>query len=65
MLRRWSIPLATAVIAVGSLLGLAAGNASAATAHHPSTTSVRPGGAAASGFKPGGIMLKAIWRRAH
>jgi hypothetical protein len=58
MLRRWSIPLATVVIAVGSLLGLAAGNASAATAHHPSTTSVRPGGAAASGFKPGGIMLK-------
>ncbi len=59
MLRRWSIPLATVVIAVGSLLGLAAGNASAAPVHHPSTTSIRPGGAAAHGFKPGGVMLKA------
>jgi hypothetical protein len=58
MLRRWSIPLATLVIAVGSLLGLAAGNASAATVHHPSTTTARPGGAAAHGFKPGGVMLK-------
>lgn len=58
MLRRWSIPLATVVIAVGSLLGLAAGNASAATVHHPSTTTtVRPGGAI-HGFAPGGIMLR-------
>ena len=59
MLRRWSISLATVVIAVGSLLGLAVGNASAATVHHPSTTSVRPGGAAARGFKPGGVMIRA------
>ncbi|HXB49823.1 MAG TPA: G1 family glutamic endopeptidase [Streptosporangiaceae bacterium] len=58
MLRRWSIPLATVIIAVGSLLGLAAGNASAASVHHPSTTSVRPGGAAVHGFKPGGAMLR-------
>jgi hypothetical protein len=58
MLRRWSIPLATLVIAVGSLLGLAAGNASAATVHHPSTTTARPGGAAVHGFKPGGVMLR-------
>lgn len=64
MLRRWSIPLTTVVLAVGSLLGLAAGNASAAAVtrpsavHHPSTTTVRPGGAAAHGFKPGGVMLR-------
>jgi Peptidase A4 family len=58
MLRRWSIPLTTVVIAVGSLLGLAAGNASAATVHHPSTTTARPGGTAAHGFKPGGVMLR-------
>jgi len=58
MLRRWSIPLATVIIAVGSLLGLAAGNASAASVHHPSTTSVRPGGTAVHGFKPGGVMLR-------
>ena len=58
MLRRWSIPLATLVIAVGSLLGLAAGNASAATVHHPSTTTSRPGGAAVRGFEPGGVMLR-------
>ena len=58
MLRRWSIPLTTVVIAVGSLLGLAAGNASAATVHHLSTTTARPGGATVHGFKPGGVMLK-------
>ena len=58
MLRRWSIPLATLVIAAGSLLGLAASTASAASAHHPSTTPVRPGGAAVHGFKPGGVMLR-------
>lgn len=58
MLRRWSIPITTVVLAVGSLLGLAAGSASAG-AHHPlavrhsSTTMVRPGGAA-RGFTPGG-----------
>ncbi len=58
MLRRWSIPLTTVVLAVGSLLGLAAGNASASAVHHPSTTLVRPGGAAVHGFKPGGVMLR-------
>jgi Peptidase A4 family len=64
MLRRWSIPITTAVFAVGSLLGLAAGNASAAVAHpsavhHSATTTMeRPGGAAAHGFKPGGVMLR-------
>jgi hypothetical protein len=49
MSKRWSIPLTTAVVAVGSLLGLA-GNASAAvTVHHP---------AQASGFRPGGLMVR-------
>jgi hypothetical protein len=62
MLRRWSIPITTAVLAVGSLLGLAAGNASAAVqhpsaVHHSFTTMERPGGAA-RGFKPGGVMLR-------
>jgi len=62
MLRRWSITLATTVLAVGSLLGLAVGSVSSASAatvaRHPSTTTTRPGGAAAHGFKPGGVMLK-------
>jgi hypothetical protein len=57
MFRRWSIPLATVVIAVGSLLGLAVGSASAAV-HHPATTTIRPGGAAARGFTPGGVMVR-------
>jgi hypothetical protein len=56
MLRRWSIPLTTVVLAVGSLLGLATGSASAAAVHHPATTTVRPGGVAVHGFKPGGVM---------
>jgi len=38
MLRRWTIPLMTVALAVGTLLGLA-GNASAATAPHASTAS--------------------------
>jgi hypothetical protein len=59
MFRRWSIPLTTAVVAFGSLLGMA--NASAAvTAHHPSTTSHRPGGETASGFRPGGVLQHAV-----
>jgi Peptidase A4 family len=57
MFKRWSIPVATVVVAFGSLLGMA--NASAATVHHPSTTHTRPGGAAARGFHPGGTMLHA------
>ncbi len=47
MSRRWSIPLASAVIAIGSLLGMA-GNASAAVAvHNP-----------AHGYRPGGLMIR-------
>jgi peptidase A4-like protein len=56
MFRRWSIPITTAVVALGSLLGMA--NASAAVVHHPSTTRDRPGGAAVGGFHPGGQMLR-------
>jgi hypothetical protein len=56
MFRRWSIPITTAVVAFGSLLGMA--NASAATVHHPSTTHTRPGGAV-SGFHPGSVMQRA------
>jgi Peptidase A4 family len=51
MSRRWSIPLTTALVAAGSLLGLA-GTASAAVAvHHP---------ALASRFRPGGRMVKPV-----
>lgn len=57
MLRRWSIPLTTAVIAFGSLLGVANGASAAVTAQHPATTLVRPGGAA-HGFRPGGPMQR-------
>ncbi len=64
MTRRWTIPLATAVVAFGSLLGLT-GNASAAVAHHPTATSIRPGGATASAFKPGGLMQRPTGAAAH
>jgi hypothetical protein len=57
MSRRWSIPLTTAALALGSLLGMA-GNASAAVTHHPSATSIRPGGVTAPAFKPGGVMQR-------
>jgi hypothetical protein len=57
MLRRWSIPLTTLVIALGSLLGLA-GNASAAVGQHASTAAVRPNPAAIRGFTPGGLMRR-------
>jgi hypothetical protein len=57
MFKRWSIPIATVVVAFGSLLGMA--NASAAVVHHPTTTTVRPGGVSLRGFHPGGTMLKA------
>ena len=58
MLRRWSIPLTTAVIAFGSLLGVANGASAAVTGQHPATTLVRPGGAAVHGFRPGGPMQR-------
>jgi hypothetical protein len=48
---RWRIPLAAAVLVVGSL-GAAVGSAATAgagrTAAHPGTTATRPGGAVAS-----------------
>jgi hypothetical protein len=52
MSRRWTIPLAAAVIAFGSLLSMA-GSASAATVHHPAAA---PNPAAIRGFTPGGRM---------
>jgi Peptidase A4 family len=52
MIRRWSIPLATAGLALGSLLALG-GTASAATAH---PTAGPP--AAVPGFQPGGLMQR-------
>jgi hypothetical protein len=57
MLRRWSIPLTTSVIALGSLLGLA-GNASAAVGQHASTAAGRPAPAAIRGITPGGLMRR-------
>jgi Peptidase A4 family len=53
MFSRWRVPLAAITLMSGSLLVLAAGTASAATASQPGTTHVRPGGAVA-GFQPGG-----------
>jgi hypothetical protein len=47
MSRRWSIPLATAVIAVGSLLGLASSASAATAVHNP-----------AHGYRPGGLMVR-------
>jgi hypothetical protein len=52
MSQRWTLHLAAAAIAVGSLLGLA-GTASAATVDQPAAA---PGPAARSGFTPGGRM---------
>jgi hypothetical protein len=45
------------MIAFASMLGLA-GTASAAVGSHPATTSVRPGGLATHGFRPGGTMAR-------
>jgi Peptidase A4 family len=53
MIRRWSIPLATAGLALGSLMALG-GSASAAVAH-PAAASARPE-ASVPGFPPGGLM---------
>jgi hypothetical protein len=47
----------TVVIAFGTMLALA-GTASAAVAHHPSTTGVRPGAISVHGFRPGGLMAR-------
>src|ERR1700722_1049119 len=58
MFKRWSIPIATVVVAFGSLLGMANANASTAATHHPSTTHAPPGGAAVKGVHPGGQMLR-------
>jgi Peptidase A4 family len=54
MIRRWSIPLATVVLAFG-VLGLA-GNASAAPTHHSDATHVSPGIAALRHLTPGGVL---------
>ena len=55
MIRRWSIPLATAGLALGSLMALG-GSASAAVAH-PAAASTRPE-ASVPGFQPGGLMQR-------
>lgn len=48
---------AVLVVAFGTMLALA-GTASAAVAHHPTTTSVRPGSISVHGFRPGGLMAR-------
>jgi hypothetical protein len=55
---RWRIPLAAAVLTLGSLgaaVGSAATAGAASTAAHPGTTHTRPGGAV-GGFQPGGLI---------
>ncbi len=55
MVRRWSIPLTTALLTFGSMLGLA-GNASAAVGHH--ATAAQLARATPHGYRPGGPMIK-------
>ena len=55
---RWRIPLAAAVLTLGSLgaaVGSAATAGAASTVTHPGTTPTRPGGAV-GGFHPGGLI---------
>ncbi len=56
MLRRWTIPLSTVVLALG-VFGLA-GNASAAPAGHPASAHARSGAVATRGLNPGGVMVR-------
>jgi hypothetical protein len=56
MLRRWTIPLSTVVLALG-VFGLA-GNASAAPAGHPASAHARPDAVATRGLDPGGVMVR-------
>jgi hypothetical protein len=55
MIRRWSIPLTTAGLVLGSLMALG-GTASAAPAH-PAASQAAPG-ASVAGFQPGGLMAR-------
>ncbi len=55
MTPRWTIPLTTAALALGSLLAVAGTASAATTTSHPGTTHVRPGGAVHA-FVPGGLM---------
>jgi hypothetical protein len=55
MIRRWSIPLTTAGLVLGSLMALG-GTASAAPAH-PAAGQAAPG-ASVAGFQPGGLMAR-------
>ncbi|HMG61493.1 MAG TPA: G1 family glutamic endopeptidase [Streptosporangiaceae bacterium] len=55
MIRRWSIPLTTAGLVLGSLMALG-GTASAAPAH-PAATHAAPA-ASVAGFQPGGLMAR-------
>src|ERR1700729_713730 len=60
MIRRWSIPLTTAGLVLGSLMALG-GTASAAAAHpaaaHPAVSHAALG-ASVPGFQPGGLMAR-------
>ncbi len=51
---RW-LTAGVAVVVLGFAL---TGTASAAVAHHPATTSIRPGTASAHSFRPGGLMVR-------
>jgi hypothetical protein len=54
MLRRWTIPLTTAALALGTTLALA-GTATASTAHH-APAGHAPASSRVEGFRPGGLM---------
>jgi Peptidase A4 family len=54
--RRWTIPIATAALALGTSLALA-GPASASTAHHPAAAHL-PASTRVGGFRPGGLMIR-------
>ena len=49
MLKRWSIPITTVVIAFGAMLGLATSASAAPTGHHA---------ASAAAYRPGGLMVR-------
>lgn len=56
MVRRWCIPFVTLTLAVGSMLALASTASASSVASH--RLAVRPGAAAATGFRPGGPMAR-------
>jgi hypothetical protein len=56
LLRRWTIPLTTALLAFG-VLGMA-GTASAASAAHPAASHIRPAGVSIRSLNPGGLLIR-------